>query len=214
MNLFFNLSKFCNRKIKTLAANSVAVLVTGGLFLTMSGLVANDDTQIPKWIEPPVYIDVVQVPDDPEPPIIKTIVDKPDEVIVPPRQPPNPNPPEPCVEPCWNRVPPARPPAPDPGDDFNLGQTDGDMMVIAAFPPQYPQSKANLGIEGYVVISLSVTAEGQVEDPYVIESDPKDVFNRAALKAIRKFKYKPRVVNGIALPVTNVRYKMTFELKD
>lgn len=203
------------RKIKTLAVSSVAVFVTGGLFLTMSGLVANDDTQIPVWAEPPVYIDVVQVPNEPKPPIKTTFVDKPDEVIDPPELDPDPTPPKPCVEPCWgNHEIPPKPPSPDSTIGFNPTQSDGDMMVIAAFPPQYPQTPANRGIEGYVIISLTVTADGQVADPYVMEAEPAGVFNRAALKAISKFKYKPRVVDGKALPVSNVRYKMTFELKD
>lgn len=204
-----------SRKIKTLAVNSVAVLVTGGLFLTMSGLVANDDTIIPDWGKPDVFIDVVQAHKEPEPAVKTTIVEKPDEVIVPLELDTDPTPPKPCDEPCWGtpELPP-KPPTPDPAGGFHPTQSDGDMMVIAAFPPQYPLTQARRGIEGYVIISLTVTADGQVADPYVMEAEPKDVFNRAALKAISKFKYKPRVVNGIALPVSNVRYKMTFELKD
>jgi protein TonB len=46
----------------------------------------------------------------------------------------------------------------------------------------------------------------------VIEAEPRGMFERAALKAVERFRYKPRVVNGEATTVNGVQHLVTFEL--
>jgi periplasmic protein TonB len=46
----------------------------------------------------------------------------------------------------------------------------------------------------------------------VIESQPKGIFDEAAMKAVLKFKYKPRVENGRAVAVPGVQHVITFKL--
>ena len=66
----------------------------------------------------------------------------------------------------------------------------------------------------YVLIEFTVTILGTVENPVVIEAEPPGYFERAALNAARKFKYKPKVVNGEPIPVSGVRNLITFVLED
>lgn len=94
------------------------------------------------------------------------------------------------------------------------GITDGDYLPIVLAQPLYPRRAAERGIEGYVIIELTVTTLGTVENPMVIEADPKGYFERAALSAARKYKYKPKVINGEPVPVSGVKYKVIFELED
>lgn len=100
--------------------------------------------------------------------------------------------------------------------DINAGLTggtgDGDYLPIVKVAPQYPRRAAQRGIEGYVVLEFTVTQLGTVIDPQVIESKPPGVFDRAAIEAARKFKYKPKVINGEAQQVTGVRNIIRFEL--
>ena len=53
---------------------------------------------------------------------------------------------------------------------------------------------------------------GDVFDPFVIESEPKGVFDKAALEAIAKFKYKPRYEDDRAVSTAGQRYIFKFEL--
>lgn len=92
--------------------------------------------------------------------------------------------------------------------------TDGEYLPIVKVQPMYPRRAAERGIEGYVLIEFTVTALGTVENPVVIEAEPPGYFERAALNAAKKFKYKPKVVNGEPIPVSGVRNKITFVLED
>ncbi len=96
----------------------------------------------------------------------------------------------------------------------NLGAgSDGDFLPLVVVQPTYPRRAAEAGIEGYAIVELTVTATGSVENVMVIESS-SSVFNSSAVKAALKFKYKPRVKDGIALDVKGVRYQFTFNLEN
>lgn len=90
--------------------------------------------------------------------------------------------------------------------------SDGEYLPIVKVQPQYPRRALSRGIEGYVIVEFTVTANGSVRDPVVIESDPPNIFDRAAMKAASKFKYKPRVIDGEAVEVPGVRNKITFAI--
>jgi len=89
---------------------------------------------------------------------------------------------------------------------------DGEMMPIVKVAPAYPRRAAQHGIEGYVVVQFDVTTLGTVENPVVLEAEPPGVFDKAALDAVKKFKYKPQVVEGQAVAVSGVRNIIRFEL--
>jgi len=91
--------------------------------------------------------------------------------------------------------------------------TDGDYLPIVRVQPVYPRRAAERGIEGWVVVELTVTAAGTTTDIRVVDADPKGIFDQAAIKAAEKFKYKPRMVDGVGVPVSGVLYKFTFELE-
>jgi len=90
--------------------------------------------------------------------------------------------------------------------------SDGEYLPIVKVQPQYPRRALSRGIEGYVIVEFTVTANGSVRDPVIIEAVPQNVFNRAATKAALKFKYKPRVIDGEAVEVPGVRNKITFAI--
>ena len=81
-------------------------------------------------------------------------------------------------------------------------------------PPASPRRAQTRGIEGYVLLEFVVTKTGAVRDPVVIEAKPPGIFDRSAINAALKFKYKPKVVNGEPIDVAGVRNRITFELAD
>ena len=98
-----------------------------------------------------------------------------------------------------------------PGTGFGSG--DGDFLPMVKVPPQYPRRALRNGVEGYVIVSFTVMPDGSVKDPRVIEANPPGVFDQAAIGAVLKFKYKPRVIAGQAVAVQGVQNKFTFKLK-
>ena len=50
--------------------------------------------------------------------------------------------------------------------------------------------------------------------PVVIDAKPPGIFNRAAINAALKYKYKPKVINGEPVDVPGVKTRITFEMAD
>jgi len=83
---------------------------------------------------------------------------------------------------------------------------EGDIIPVVVIRPMYPREAAMKGQEGWVKIEFTITAIGTVKDPRVIDARPPRVFNREAIRAILKWKFKPRVVDGVAVdrPATQI----------
>jgi protein TonB len=98
----------------------------------------------------------------------------------------------------------------DPNGGF---RSDSDVQPIVRVPPQYPVRAAERGIQGWVLIEFTVTETGSVVQPSIVDADPPNTFNRAALRAVVKWKYKPMMVSG--KPVAwKTQVVLTFELED
>ncbi|HXS92660.1 MAG TPA: TonB family protein [Steroidobacteraceae bacterium] len=57
--------------------------------------------------------------------------------------------------------------------------------------PEYPSEALRTGAEGWVNVSVAITPAGNVVDPRVEQSSNGTLFNRAALAAVRKWRYEP-----------------------
>ena len=90
---------------------------------------------------------------------------------------------------------------------------EGDYLPIVRVAPVYPARALARGIEGYVGMEFTVTTTGTVRDPIVVFST-SGLFNRAAERAVLKFKYKPRVVDGQPVEVPGVRTRITFKIEN
>ena len=193
-------------RFRTLFASFLAVGVTFGLFVFMYKLIQSGggDRELSEAISG----------------IRFGPVDIPDEVMtrsrrVPPKPPPPKKPPPPPqMEISAQQNIEAMPILDMPNLDLplvggsgmfigNFGTIDktseGDIIPLVIIRPMYPRDAAMKGIEGWVELSFTITAIGTVKDAQVIDSDPPRIFNREALRAIMKWKFKPRVVDGVAV---------------
>lgn len=107
---------------------------------------------------------------------------------------------------------------PAPSIDVEIGSggyaSDGDYLPLVKVEPIYPRRALSRGIEGYVIVSLTVTTSGATKDVFIVESDPPGVFDRSAVSAALKFKYKPKMVDGRAVEVTGVKNLIKFQMED
>jgi periplasmic protein TonB len=102
------------------------------------------------------------------------------------------------------------------GDKGYVGEegTEIEVTRVSSPNPEYPRRAIRLGVEGSVKLEFDVDTDGSVLDPYVVESSPAGVFDRAAIKAVRKFLYQPPTYNGTSVKVNNVQINLTFRLAD
>jgi len=101
----------------------------------------------------------------------------------------------------------------DIGGPGGMNIAEGDYLPIVRVAPVYPARALSRGVEGYVDMGFTVTTTGSVKDPAVLFST-SSLFDRAATRAVLKFKYKPRVVDGQPVEVPNVKTRITFKIED
>jgi protein TonB len=99
------------------------------------------------------------------------------------------------------------------GGPGGMNIAEGDYLPIVRVAPVYPARALSRGLEGYVDMAFTVTTTGTVKDPVVVFST-SSLFERAATRAVLKFKYKPRVVDGVPVEVPNVKTRITFKIEE
>jgi protein TonB len=66
---------------------------------------------------------------------------------------------------------------------------DRERTSVAA--PDYPRGAERRGVEGYAVVEYTISEDGSIVEPTVVEADPAGVFDRAVLRAIEGWAYAP-----------------------
>jgi len=102
---------------------------------------------------------------------------------------------------------------PGPGVErlSNPGFSDGPLVALVRVQPTYPADQAIKGIEGFVTVMFDVLPDGSVSNIAVVESSHRG-FERSAVQAASRFRFKARVVDGVPLTSTGVQYRFTFEM--
>jgi len=91
--------------------------------------------------------------------------------------------------------------------------SDRDVIPLVRINPDYPPRALQRGLEGWVQVQFTITATGTVKDPTVVDAMPKSIFDDAALKAIARWRYNPKVENGTAVERVGVQTRIVFQLE-
>ena len=91
--------------------------------------------------------------------------------------------------------------------------SDRDTIPLVRVPPDYPARALNRGIEGWVIVEFTITGAGAVKDAKVVDSQPKNIFDDAALKSIARWRYNPKIENGQPVERVGVRTIIRFNLE-
>ena len=89
---------------------------------------------------------------------------------------------------------------------------DGEAIPMVIIQPRYPRKAAMEGIEGWVKFKFTISPDGTPKDVELIDAKPRRIFERDARRAIYKWKFKPKVVDGKAMEQKNMVYTMQFQL--
>ena len=194
----------------------LAALITFALFAVMSALIASQPGQA--TIDRSIPVIWTRVPDQPEP------IREPDPVL--------PTLPEPIPQTPGEGIPIADakkvlttlPREPGEGWPVAIGPAitgpvirvpaaDQSEIPIVRVEPVYPQRALDRGIEGWVDVEFTVTEVGSVSAPRILRSSHAGgIFNRAALRAIERWKYEPKIVDGQPVARPGMRNRFRFEL--
>lgn len=76
------------------------------------------------------------------------------------------------------------------------------------------RSLATLDLWDRISAARVISPAGTVTNVFVVDSEPPRVFDRAALRAVARWKYRPKVEDGAAVVRHGVMVVLTFELVD
>ena len=120
---------------------------------------------------------------------------------------------QPLQRPAQNARPPLY--VPDVGISFDApGFSRGAGGTASRAHPIYPPNAERRGIEGWVRISFTIAEDGRVTDARVVEAEPDGVFERSVLRAVSKWRYPPRTIDGQPIRRTGVEVTVEFRLQD
>lgn len=196
--------------MRIVASSGLAVVTTMALFLTMKVLVTGQDYEIEKELES-IGIDFVRVERDEDLNTKDRALKRPSQ-----QQPDEPPPPPKLTQTSRPNVDKASMSADLSGFDMagmNLNApVDGDALAIVRVLPRYPSRALSRGIEGWVLLEFAINELGQAIEPIVVDADPRGTFDRAAINAVKKWKYRPMIEDGRATIRPGVRQLISFQI--
>lgn len=196
---------------KLLSVISLASIVTFSLFVFMAYLVNSDEVNIVDPL-PDVIVDVYQT--KPE----KPAVDRVKKLPEPPKAP------EPMPK-VMTEIDPTSPtdevgeilvnvkvPSTTLGTGDIFTKPDHDARPIVRISPKYPITAARDGIEGWVKLAFDINKVGEVVNISILDSYPKRTFDKAAKQALKRWKYKAKLLNGKTVYQTHQTVQLDFNM--
>jgi len=83
-------------------------------------------------------------------------------------------------------------------------------LLIKKVDPEYPREAREQHIQGMVVLKVEISKEGDVVKLELISGDP--VLAPAAIQAVKQWKYKPYLLNGVAV-IVETQVSIAFQLQ-
>ena len=91
--------------------------------------------------------------------------------------------------------------------------SDRDAVPQVRIQPDYPIQARQRGIEGWVDVQFKVGADGSIRNPVAVGADPKQLFDRAAIQAVKGWKYSPKIEDGRSVECGTKKVRIRFKLE-
>lgn len=195
---------------KMFTISFIAAITTFGLFAFMAYLISQDQPNIVESI-PTIPFEVMQTPEE------SKVIEKPPLVLTPPEAPKLPPKAAPLeAEPSADVALDISIPTLNVGVKLGLGDMQGppdtDARPIFRVTPKYPLAAASKGIEGWVVLSFNINEIGETTNISIVDAEPKRIFDNAAKRALQKWKYQAKVINGKAVSQQDLTVRLDFNM--
>ncbi|HIF9260912.1 TPA: energy transducer TonB [Photobacterium damselae] len=215
--------------LRVLMAFPLAILLAGGLFTFMAWMVDNGSRQEPEST-PPLSFNMVMVEQEPEVQRRQRVVSpKPEAPKPPPQIMPSQSKPTSVstlpvasisalgLDTSISGIAVSAPKfgkiegAANLGVGINVGSNQ-QAMPLYRVEPRYPARALKQGAEGYVVLQFTIDTQGRPSDISVVEAKPRRLFERDAMRALRKWKYQAKVIDGQAVEQPGQTVKLEFKI--
>ncbi|MAU69856.1 MAG: energy transducer TonB [Gammaproteobacteria bacterium] len=182
----------------------IPIIVTIVIFLIIQSLITQG-SGIDKDRNNPNYVDFIRIKQD------DTLQERKRTI---PDKPPTPKrPPQPQIELDVNKPPPVAKLDFEMPDfslptDFSgaflsnlesMGSGISQLIPIVKVAPRCPREAQINGINGSVKMLLTISANGRVNNIVIQSFKPSRVFNSEAIKAVKRWQFKPKTIDGIAV---------------
>lgn len=99
------------------------------------------------------------------------------------------------------------------GDNVSFDVSDRDAQPMVRIPPQYPPRAAERGVQGSCQVSFDVTPDGTPTNINILDCD-SSLFERSTIRAVERWRYEPKVQDGVAVWRRGVVTRLDYELTD
>jgi protein TonB len=93
------------------------------------------------------------------------------------------------------------------------GGVDRDAVPQVRIQPEYPIQARQKRIEGWVDVQFTVGTDGSVRNPVVLRAEPQVIFDKAALQAVKGWKYNPKIQDGQPVERPGLKVRIRFSLE-
>ncbi|WP_341496205.1 energy transducer TonB [Photobacterium damselae subsp. damselae] len=215
--------------LRVLMAFPLAILLVGGLFTFMAWMVDNGSRQEPEST-PPLSFNIVMVEQESEVQRRQRVVPpKPEAPKPPPQVMPSQSKPTSVstlpvasisalgLDTSISGIAVSAPKFGKIEGSANLGAginvgSNQQAMPLYRVEPRYPARALKQGAEGYVVLQFTIDTQGRPSDISVVEAKPRRLFERDAMRALRKWKYQAKVIDGQAVEQPGQTVKLEFKI--
>jgi len=198
---------FVRPEFRTLGSLPLAALITLSLVYGMHLLIKQDAVEPEEVERRPIPTFVM---DDPGPLVID--YDRPQKIVEPETPPPTITGDPLEVETGGGYTLPKIKVKPDSGG-LKIDIGGGNLVKQVMIAPTYPRNALRNGTEGFVDIAYDVTAFGGTENITVMYAEPEGVFERAALAAVARWKFRPQMIDNEPVPTQGLKERVRFTIE-
>ncbi len=99
-------------------------------------------------------------------------------------------------------------PAPAATDGASSETGEKKLEPVIAGTPEYPPNARARRLEGHVDVEFTITPLGTVENARVVDAEPRNVFNAAALAAVNRWRYTADPNRAAQTTTERVEFKL------
>lgn len=98
-------------------------------------------------------------------------------------------------------------------DNVSFSVSDRDAQPLVRIEPSYPPRAAERGLEGTCAVRFDVTPDGTPTNITILNCS-SSMFERASIRAVERWRYQPRIQDGVPIARRGVETEFVFQLAE
>lgn len=98
-------------------------------------------------------------------------------------------------------------------DSVSFSVSDRDAQPLVRIEPQYPVRAAERGVEGTCAVRFDVTPDGTPTNVQILTCS-SSMFERSSIRAVERWRYNPKIEDGVPVARRGVETQFNYQLAD